>query len=44
MKTPIDKQIIAELKRKLGEGIGDPEKVRQALRNFGVTVDSEIKD
>jgi len=40
MKQNIDKAIIAELKRKLSNGI-EVEKVRQALRNFGVeTIDS----
>jgi len=40
MKQNIDKSIIAELKRKLANNVGDPEKIKTALRNFGI----DIKD
>ena len=44
MKDNIKKSIIAELKRKLEEGI-EVEKVKVALRNFGVNnVDTEYNE
>ena len=39
MKYDIKRAIIAELKRKIKAGI-EPDKCRQALKNFGVTLDS----